>query len=228
MDQIKQSVTSLEHNLKRSNGSYQRQQKGVQKALDNATALRNQIKTLEAKVEKQRKAISQTEEERDHYLHEATEQAKRVEILLDEVRDAESLVFTYRKDMKDLETQLKQQQNLYSAVRNDRTGLAKNLTEAHDEISDLKGKLRVLSHQFDQLKEEVEAKEASLVKEGQEQAQLAKEKDELVIQVDNVKAEAKVMAKAKADTERSHKVCILKLVFKKSKFIILIDSSDDA
>ena len=40
--------------------------------------------------------------------------------------------------MRDMETQLKQQQNLYSAVRNDRTGLAKSLTEAQDEISDLK------------------------------------------------------------------------------------------
>ena len=53
-------------------------------------------------------------------------------------RDAESLVYTYKKEMRDMETQLKQQQNLYSAVRNDRTGLAKSLTEAQDEISDLK------------------------------------------------------------------------------------------
>ena len=64
----------------------------------------------------------------------------RIDELLDEVRDAESLVYTYRKEMRDLETQLKQQQNLYSAVRNDRTGLAKSLIEAHDEIADLKGK----------------------------------------------------------------------------------------
>ena len=98
------------------------------------------------KVEKQRKALSQTEEERNHYLEEATEQAKRVEALLDEVRDAESLVYTYRKEMRDLETQLKQQQNLYAAVRNDRTGLARSLTEANDEIADLKGKLRHVAH----------------------------------------------------------------------------------
>ena len=47
----------------------------------------------------------------------------RIDELLDEIRDAESLVYTYRKEMRDLETQLKQQQNLYSAVRNDRTGM---------------------------------------------------------------------------------------------------------
>ena len=97
--------------------------------------------------------------------------------------------------MRDMETQLKQQQNLYAAVRNDRTGLAKSLTEAQDEISDLKGKLRVLSHQFDQLKEEIEAKEAALVKESQEQSRLTKEKDELVAQVERVRANAKEMAR---------------------------------
>lgn len=63
MDQTKQSVTSLEHNLKRSSASHNRQQKEVQKAITGAKALRNQIKTLEIKVEKQRKALSQTEEE---------------------------------------------------------------------------------------------------------------------------------------------------------------------
>ena len=50
-----------------------------------------------------------------------------------------------------MEIQLKKQQNLYHAVRNDKNILNKGLTEAHDEISDLKGKLRVLNHQFDQV-----------------------------------------------------------------------------
>ena len=55
------------------------------------------------------------------------------------------------------------------------------------------GKLRVLSHQFDQLKEEIEAKEAALVKENQEQGRLAKEKDELAAQVERVRQNAKEM-----------------------------------
>ncbi len=55
----------MEHNLKRSNAALHRQQKEVQKAITSAKALRNQIKSLEMKVEKQRKALSQTEEEVD-------------------------------------------------------------------------------------------------------------------------------------------------------------------
>ena len=46
--------------------------------MDAAASLRNQIKVLETKVEKQRKSIAQVEEERDRYLVEATDQARRV------------------------------------------------------------------------------------------------------------------------------------------------------
>ena len=70
---------------------------------------------------------------------------------MDEVRDEEGIAYNYRKELADLEIQLKKQQNLYHAVRNDKNILNKGLTEAHDEISDLKGKLRVLNHQFDQV-----------------------------------------------------------------------------
>ena len=75
----------------------------------------------------------------------------QAETLLDEVRDEEGIAYNYRKELADLEIQLKKQQNLYHAVRNDKNILNKGLTEAHDEISDLKGKLRVMNHQFDQV-----------------------------------------------------------------------------
>lgn len=64
----------------------------------------------------------------------------------------------------------------------------------------------MLSHQFDQLKEEIEAKEAALVKESQEQVRLEKEKDELITQVEKARASAKEMAAAKSETERSHEL----------------------
>ena len=111
--------------------------------------------------------------------------------------------------MTDIESQLKQQQNLYQAVRNDKSVLQRSLREANDAISDLKvcnifvssfylhkkhftvikisqwlqGKLRVLNHQFDQLKEEIDAKESALIKVNQEQAKIIKEKEDLQAQV---------------------------------------------
>ena len=72
----------------------------------------------------------------------------------------------------------------FQAVRNDRNSLSKKLTESQDETGDLKSKLKMLNHQFDQLKEEIEIKEGLLVKEGQEQTKLQKEKEDLSEEVD--------------------------------------------
>lgn len=40
------------------------------------------------------------EEERDHYLNEAQDLAKRVDLLIEDLRDAESVIFTYRYELK--------------------------------------------------------------------------------------------------------------------------------
>lgn len=53
-----------------------------------------------------------------------------MDILLEDIRDAESVVFNYRKEVSEMEAKLRAQQNLYQAARNDRTILNKSLTEA--------------------------------------------------------------------------------------------------
>lgn len=57
------------------------------------------------------------------------------------------------------ETKLKQQQNLYEAVRSDRNLYSKNLIEAQDEIAEMKRKFKIMNHQIEQLKEEINSKD---------------------------------------------------------------------
>ena len=64
-----------------------------------------------------------------------------------------------------VQAKLKQQQNLYEAVRSDRNLYSKNLIEAHDEINEMKRKFKIMNHQIDQLKEEIATKEKALVEE---------------------------------------------------------------
>ena len=71
-------VTSLEYNLKRVQSTITKQTKDITSAVDTSAGLRNQIKMLETKIEKQRKSMAKIEEERDRYLVEATDQARRV------------------------------------------------------------------------------------------------------------------------------------------------------
>lgn len=49
-------------------------------------------------------------------------------------------------------------QTLYEAVCSDRNLCSKNLIEARDEITEMKRKLKIMSHQIDQLKEEIASK----------------------------------------------------------------------
>ena len=63
------------------------------------------------------------------------------------------------------ESKLKQQQNLYEAVRADRNLYSKNLIEAQDEIQEMKRKFKIMQHQIEQLKEEITGKDLYLLKE---------------------------------------------------------------
>ncbi|XP_059079555.1 cilia- and flagella-associated protein 58-like [Tigriopus californicus] len=203
VEEKRHEITVLEHNIKRLNGTLGKQQREIQIGMESVSELRKNQNFLDTKTDKQRHCIATLEEERDHYLDEAQTLAKRVDQLLDEIRDAEHTVFTHRKDISEMENQLKRKHNLYEAARSDRTALNKNLTEAQDEISDLKSKLRVLQHQFDQLKEEMVAKETALTKENHERQRLLKDKEELQREIDKCKEDANTIRLKSKEVEKS-------------------------
>jgi len=74
-------------------------------------------------------------------------------------------IIDLQKRITEGETKLKQQQNLYEAVRADRNLYSKNLIESQDEIQEMKRKFKIMQHQIEQLKEEISAKDLALVKE---------------------------------------------------------------
>lgn len=110
-EQMKHVSNVLEQNLKRTNNTLYKQTKTNQESDKINMDLKRQISTLEGTIERQRRFISSLEEERDRYINEANDLAKKVDDLLEDVRDAESLAFTYKKDLTEMETRLKQQHN---------------------------------------------------------------------------------------------------------------------
>ncbi|EDL94395.1 rCG64273, partial [Rattus norvegicus] len=126
--------------------------------------LEEEIQNYKDEAQKQRKIIFQLEKERDRYINEASDLTQRVLANMEDIKVREIQIFDYRKKIAESETKLKQQQNLYEAVRSDRNLYSKNLVEAQDEITEMKRKLKIMTHQVDQLKEEISAKEAALVK----------------------------------------------------------------
>ena len=77
---------------------------------------------------------------------------------MEEVKRKEMQLYQLKKQIAENESKLKQQQTLYEAVCSDRNLCSKNLIEARDEITEMKRKLKIMSHQIDQLKEEIASK----------------------------------------------------------------------
>jgi len=143
-------------------------------------SLEQEIQIYRDEATKQRKIIYQLEKERDRYINEASELNKKVLTHLEEVKVREMNLFDYKKKIAEAETKLKQQQNLYEACRSDRNLYSKNLVEAQDEISEMKRKLKIMTHQIEQHREEISTRNTENKKQEEKLARTEKEKDVLI------------------------------------------------
>ncbi|MEE6486961.1 hypothetical protein FKM82_014744 [Ascaphus truei] len=180
--------------------------------------LEEEIQSYKEEAQKQRKIIYQLEKERDRYINEASDLTQKVLQHMEDIKVREMQIFDYKKKIAEAETKLKQQQNLYEAVRSDRNLYSKNLIEAQDEITEMKRKLKIMNHQVDQLKEEITSKESALVKVHLDHQRIEKEKEALKVElqkmkqqsletkhfIENQEAEERKLLKiiSEADTER--------------------------
>jgi hypothetical protein len=79
------------------------------------------------------------------------------------MRDLENTELTKKNEEE--RTRLKTQQALYESVRAERNLFGKQHIEAQDEIAEMKRKHNIMSHQIEQLKEEITQKNKDLVAE---------------------------------------------------------------
>lgn len=84
-----------------------------------------------------------------------------------------------KKSASEQENKIRQQQNLYEAIRADRNALQKSLQEASAETGELKKKLKILFHQIEQLKEDIGMKERQIIKDENAMRKMTKEKENL-------------------------------------------------
>jgi len=76
------------------------------------------------------KQIYKLEKERDRFSHEASKANANLMQMVEEVKLKQNLISELKKENIEFEGKLKQQQNLYEAVRSDRNLYSKNLIEA--------------------------------------------------------------------------------------------------
>jgi len=157
------------------------------------------IKTLEGDVgsykqesAKHRKILYQLEKEREKFGSEASSANAKFASALEEVKLREMTILDLQKKISESDARLKQQQHLYEAVRSDRNQYSKNLIESQDEIAEMKRKFKIMNHQIEQLKEEIQAKDQAYVKERVEHTKSEKEKDTLKNELIRIKKQVAV------------------------------------
>lgn len=64
-----------------------------------------------------------------------------------------------QKKVAEEKSKLKAQQALYESVRADRNQFSQQYVEVQDEISEMRKKFKIITHQIDQLKEEIQKKD---------------------------------------------------------------------
>jgi chromosome segregation ATPase len=158
----------------------------TKRAIDQVKANERIAKNLETEVlsykqeaAKQRKLIYQLEKDREKYGIEASEQRAMYLQAMEEIKLKEMRTNELQKKVTEGDTKLKQQQQLYEAVRSDRNLYSKNLIESQDEIAEMKRKFKIMNHQIEQLKEEITAKDHALVKEHFDHQKVEKQKEQL-------------------------------------------------
>ena len=174
-------------NLQKTAASTQKQINLVKIHEHTKRNLEQEIVSYKEEAAKQRKIIYQLEKERDRYIAEAAQVQTQLSDGLEGIKMKETQILEFKKKVVEVETKLKQQQNLYEAVRSDRNLYSKNLIEAQDEIGEMKRKLKIMNHQIDQLKEEIQNKESALVKEHFEHLKVEKEKESLKAELQKLK-----------------------------------------
>ncbi|KAK9852338.1 hypothetical protein WJX84_004646 [Apatococcus fuscideae] len=154
---------------------------------NNRRTLEQEVAGYKVEARKQQKDIWQLERDKEKYEKQAKDSAGKHSEAMEQVELRELAIADIQKKISEGESRLKQQQNLYETVRADRNLYSKNLVQAQDEIQELKRKFKIMTHQIEQLKEEIAAKDQALVKEHFEKARVDKEREVLGLDMSRAK-----------------------------------------
>jgi len=127
MDELVRERDILNKNCLKAANATQKQLNLVRLHEQSKKNLEQEIQNYKDEAQKQRKIIYQLEKERDRYINEASDLTQKVLLHMEDVKVREMQIFDFKKKIAEAETKLKQQQNLYEAVRSDRNLYSKNL-----------------------------------------------------------------------------------------------------
>jgi len=188
IEELKRQKDILGKQLQKEKIDTRTQQDLVKMQESSKKTMEMEMASYKSENQKQRKMIFQLEKEREKYGAEASEAMSKYMQANEEVKLRDLSIVNLRKKIHEAETRLKQQQNLYEAVRSDRNLYSKNLIEAQDEIQEMRRKFKIMNHQISQLKEEIQAKDSALMAVHLEHARLEKEREMQKAEIQKLKS----------------------------------------
>jgi chromosome segregation ATPase len=184
---LERERSAIEKTLRRADGATTKQLDLVQLNEAMVAELEAEIEAYRAEALRAKKEFSSLEHEREKGADEVGEMSARALRTEGEVRLREMAIVDLTKKIADADGRLKDQQKRYEAVRSDRNLYSKNLIEAQDEIAEMRRKFKIMNHQIEQLKEEIQSKEGAFVKEHFEHAKVDKERAAFKADLDRIK-----------------------------------------
>jgi hypothetical protein len=112
------------------------------------------------------------------------------------IKQRNSQIAELQKHVKEEKDKLKAQRTLYEQVRSDRNLFSKQQVQSEDEIAEMKRKFKIMAHQIDQLKEEIQSKDNALINEHFLYLKLQ----------DQLKVQKRKLSKRKDSMETAHQV----------------------
>lgn len=171
---------------------------------NNKKKLENEIKKYSKDIKKLKDKVWQLQKEQERYGLEKSQAYAKYSQCLEEVKIHNSVITELQKKNIEAEAKLKQQQTLCEAVRSDRNLYSKNLIESHEEIDELDKKKKIMIHQINQLKEEIDIKDTELIQENKKVGVLEKGKHELDSAKAKLTEKQEKLEKAIKDSEREN------------------------
>ncbi len=163
--ELQQHVKRLHHAMNLANQTNQDQYKLVEDSELIKKSLEDDILAHKHEEQALRKRNYQLEKQKEkHAMSATTWHAKFVEAQ-EQVKLKEMENHELSKQIVDERNKLRLQQTLYEQVRSDRNKFSKQQAQQKDDIAEMQRKFKIMSHQIEQLKEEVQNKDNALINE---------------------------------------------------------------
>ncbi|KAL3268053.1 hypothetical protein HHI36_007182 [Cryptolaemus montrouzieri] len=185
MDAFAREKEIMNKSIMRHQGVSVEQQKLIKIQDQQKKKLEGELDMFYLETNKQKKAISRLERERERLAEEHLDMARQMEEAMDQIKMKKTQIFELKKAQSEQVNKYRMQQNLFDITRAERNSLQKQLQESSAECNELKKKLRIIGHQTEQLKEDIAMKEGLLVKEDNILRKAMKDKEYLKMELTN-------------------------------------------